>query len=127
MDGDWTYCGDHFVIYTDIKSLCCKPEINIMLYVNSASIKKFEKQYQCNTQRVKYPIQIIRDTGAPGWLSQLSIPLLVSAEVMISQFYGLEPHVGLYAGIEEPAWDSLSLSSSPSDPPPLVLFLSLSK
>ena len=28
---NWTYCGDHFVIYTNIKSLHCTPETNIML------------------------------------------------------------------------------------------------
>ena len=26
-------CGDHFTIYTNIKSLCCTPETNIVLYV----------------------------------------------------------------------------------------------
>lgn len=36
----WTYFGDHFAIYTDIKSLCCIPATNIMLYVNDTSIKK---------------------------------------------------------------------------------------
>ena len=29
-----TYCGDHFAIYTRIKSLCCTPETCMMLYVN---------------------------------------------------------------------------------------------
>ena len=23
-------CGDHFAVYTNIKSLCCMPEANIM-------------------------------------------------------------------------------------------------
>ena len=36
-------CGDrrsdHFTIYTNIKSLCCTPKTNIMLYVNFISIK----------------------------------------------------------------------------------------
>lgn len=36
----WTYFGDHFAIYTDIKSLCCIPATNIMLYVTDTSIKK---------------------------------------------------------------------------------------
>ena len=52
--------------------------------------------------------------GTPGWLSQLSISLLILAQVMISQFLGLSA---------EPAWDSLS----PSPPPLLVCVLSLSK
>ena len=34
------------------------------------------------------------DDGAPGWLSWLSIQLLVLAQVMISQFMGLSPASG---------------------------------
>ena len=52
-------------------------------------------------------------TGAPGWLSQLSIQLLVSAPGMISWLVGLEPQE------KEPAWDFLSPSLSA--PPPLTL------
>ena len=29
MDVNWTYCGDHFAIYTNIK-LCCTPETNVI-------------------------------------------------------------------------------------------------
>ena len=32
-----TYCGDHFTICTNIKSLCGTPETNIMSYVNYTS------------------------------------------------------------------------------------------
>ena len=34
MHVNQTYCGDHFAIYTNIESLCCTPEANIMLYGN---------------------------------------------------------------------------------------------
>ena len=37
---NYTYCDDHFTIYTTIESLCCTPEANIMLYVNYTSILK---------------------------------------------------------------------------------------
>jgi len=30
MDIDRTYCGDHFMLYTNIESLYCTPEINIL-------------------------------------------------------------------------------------------------
>ena len=30
MEVDQIYCGDHFAIYTNIKSLCCKPETNVI-------------------------------------------------------------------------------------------------
>ena len=32
--GNYTYHGDHFVIYKNIKSLCCTPETDIMLKLN---------------------------------------------------------------------------------------------
>ena len=50
--------------------------------------------------------------GALGWLHWLSVWLLVSAQVMISQFCEFEPCIGLCAGSAEPAWDSLSFSLS---------------
>ena len=34
------HCGDHFVMKTNVKSLSCTPETNIILYVNYNSIKK---------------------------------------------------------------------------------------
>ena len=52
--------------------------------------------------------------GAPGWLRHLSILLLVAAQVMISRFPELEPHIGLHTDSAEPAWDPLSPSLCPS-------------
>ena len=53
--------------------------------------------------------------GVPAWLSSLSIRLLISAQVMISWVYEVEPHVSLCADSMDPAWDSLSpfLSAPP--------------
>lgn len=39
MDVDYIYCGHHFATYTNVKSLCCTAETNVMLCVNYASIK----------------------------------------------------------------------------------------
>ena len=41
--------GDHFVIYTNIESLCCIPEANIILYVNyiSTKMKRLAIPYIC--------------------------------------------------------------------------------
>ena len=46
MDDNQTYCGDHFVMYTNGESLSCTHETNMMLYVNYTSIinKKKEKK-----------------------------------------------------------------------------------
>ena len=38
MHVNQTYCSDHFIIYTNIESLCYTPEIN-MLYVKYNSKK----------------------------------------------------------------------------------------
>ena len=29
---DVKYCGDHFIIYTNIESLCCTPDVICQLY-----------------------------------------------------------------------------------------------
>ena len=42
-DINQTSCGDYFAIYTNIKSLHCTPETNIMLSVNYSSVKKNKK------------------------------------------------------------------------------------
>ena len=34
------FWGDNFVMYLNVKSLRCKPETNIILHINSNSIKK---------------------------------------------------------------------------------------
>ena len=50
-----------------------------------------------------------------GWLSRLSVQLLVSAQVLFSPFREFKPCIGLCAGSWEPALDSLSPSlSAPS-------------
>ena len=48
--GNWSYSGDHFVTYKNIKSICCIPESNIILYVN---ILKFLKIDPNNTRKQK--------------------------------------------------------------------------
>ena len=71
MDANQTYCGDHFTIYPNIKSLCCTPETNI-LHVNYISVKNkkhdakkndnYKRRYGLNlsirveTENVTYPL-----------------------------------------------------------------------
>ena len=63
--------------------------------------------------------------GAPGWLSWLSVQLLISAQVMISQFVGSSPASG---GSSLTTWSLLGIFSfSFSLPLPLSLFLSQNK
>ena len=39
MDVNQTCC-DHIAIYSNVESLHCMPEINIMLYINYTSVKR---------------------------------------------------------------------------------------
>ena len=47
IDVNSTYSDHHFIIYTNVKSLCYSPEANIMLYVNYISIKKKDLKKTC--------------------------------------------------------------------------------
>ena len=37
---NYTYPGDHFIMYINVESLCYTPETNITPYVSNISIKK---------------------------------------------------------------------------------------
>ena len=50
--------------------------------------------------------------GVPGWLSWLSMGLLILAQVTISQVSKIGPHIRLCADGVAPTWNSLSLSLS---------------
>lgn len=47
-DINWTYCGNHSAIYTNIDSSCCILKSNIILYVNCTSKKKVSGYYRHN-------------------------------------------------------------------------------
>lgn len=51
-DGNYTDCGEHFVMYIVVKSLCCGPETNIILYINYTSIKKIFILLELNVELV---------------------------------------------------------------------------
>ena len=64
--------------------------------------------------------------GAPGWLSWLSNPLLLPAQVTISWFVRSSPMLGSALSVE-PAWDSLPLPRSLPLPHSLSLSLKINK
>lgn len=44
INGNQTYCGNNFSVYTNAELLCCPPETNIMLNVTYTSVKiKYNK------------------------------------------------------------------------------------
>ena len=43
MTDNYTYYGEHFIVYVIVESLCCIPETNVGLHVNYTSIKKNRK------------------------------------------------------------------------------------
>ena len=60
MNVNQTQCDDNFTIYTNIESLCCIPENDIMLYVTYTSFKK-KKEKNSDSQ-----LGAILPLGAPG-------------------------------------------------------------
>ena len=43
MDVNQTYYPEHFLLYTNIQSLCYMPETKIMLHINYISVKDKKK------------------------------------------------------------------------------------
>ena len=68
----------------------------------------------CWLQRMSFTQFNLKSTllGLLGGSVQWSVRLLVSPQVTVSWFPGFKPHVRLWAGSTEPAWDSLSLPLS---------------
>ena len=69
--------GDHLSVYTNIESLYCTPEINIVLYVNSALIKKNEWSsrhgaVEMNPTRNREVVGPI--SGLDQWIKDLVLP-----------------------------------------------------
>ena len=107
--GCWIVWIDHlsFIFYIFLMSFCFTFSGKLPWILSSLLQKKKKKI-----------------NGASGWLSPLSIQLLVSAQVMISGFLSLSPAcIGLCADSVKPAWDSISLVLCPSP----TCSLSLSK
>ena len=52
-DGYETYCGDQFIMYINIESLCCIPKTNTILYANYTSIKK-KRKWKRKNSNVKF-------------------------------------------------------------------------
>lgn len=44
--GYWTYCGDHFTMCANVKSLCRTSVTNLIGYINPISIRKQKKNRQ---------------------------------------------------------------------------------
>ena len=78
------------------------------------SVLKYYSSHLTTLQPLLFPPSVnpfkskCNHSWAPGWLSPLSIWVLISAQVMIS-VWEFEPHIGLCADSVEPAWDSLPL------------------
>ena len=90
-------------------------EIAIILLPHSQILDNFSQQL---------PTLKKKNQGAAGWLSCLSIPVLVLAQVMISRFVGSSPTFGSVPTDSVSALDSVCVCLSV--PPLLMLSLSLS-
>ena len=62
MCGYSTHPGKHFIVYENVKYLCSTPEINIIFYINSISIKKkynWKAKYETSSILLKCRIEAI--------------------------------------------------------------------
>lgn len=62
-DGYWTHCADHIIRYINVKSLCCIPEINIILYANYTLMKFKKKEGRAlatNSPLISHPAIILQ-------------------------------------------------------------------
>ena len=83
----------YIVLYTENKNSTemCSPVLrkpwskNLWLYFVSENLSRYKLLWFYAVLGIR------RKVGVPGWLSQLSIGLLISAQVMISQFMSQSP------------------------------------
>ena len=115
-------------MYLCVKSLKLSVQLcentHLFLEVQPVASKKYSV-FKIIQPMVKFSSQL-RNTwpGAPGWLIQVSIQLLVSAQIRISRFMSSSPVLGSELTMV-PAWDSLSSPSSTL--PSIVISLSPNK
>ena len=64
-NGNQTQCGDHFVMYRNIKSLCCAPGADVVLQVNYTS-----KTKETNSERKRSDLWLPEARGEEkgNWL-----------------------------------------------------------
>ena len=110
MDINQTYYGDYFTIYTNIKSLSCTPEINIM-YVNYTSVIKMrpkEQQWETSTtyQNGQTPEHWKRQMQMRMWSNRGSHALLLGMQTgtttLENSFRFLTKHTLLWSSNHAP-------------------------
>ena len=74
----------------------------------------------CHVPKDKWLIELKPTLRTHGWPSQLSVQLLILAQVLISRCVGLNPALDSGLSRAKPAWDSLSPSPCPSYPLPSI-------
>ena len=107
MDVNQTYCGDNFTIYTNIASLHCTPETNIILHVNYELIFKKGRVVtaeshttihwprRAQTQASCFPGQRVRLMMDSFFFSFLLVFMEYSCSSMLCQFL-------LYSKVNQP-------------------------
>ena len=106
----------------------CSPHVSISHFILSPPAlpiylaTTFSLSRQWKLQETLHAYVLNKCLGVPGWLSQLSVCLLTSAHVMISQTVGLSPALGSVLTVQ----NLLGILSLPPRPLSLSCALSLS-
>ena len=83
MDVNWTYCGDHFYMYTNIKSLYCTLATNIMLYINYLSLcLSLYRERQWHLVWTRHCLSFWTQHGEKDW-----ILALMEAAIQLQSFF----------------------------------------
>ena len=105
----WALCWQHRA-WSLLRFLCLP--LSLLLPSMGSMSLSLSLSYKNKFKNIKKKKKELSVTGVPMWLSWLSVWLLISAQVMISQLWDQAPHWAL-SWQHEPAWDSLSPSLLP--------------
>ena len=101
--------------FSDLQMLNQKTHTQWNCKMTSFERQKNNPRRNLDSQKEWGASEIVEIVGAPGWLSQLGVQLLVPAQVMISQFVSSSPASGsLLTAQSLPGILSLPLSLCPS-------------
>lgn len=90
-NGNYTYCGDNFVMDINVKSLCGTLETNTILYVNYSSIKTTNKYHTGNLSLILFSWQ-------NPWQSSFCLQSDMSWALQLSSWIFLASHSGKSLG-----------------------------
>ena len=81
-DSYQTYCGDHFRMHTNVKSLCSTPETNIILYVNYILLQRERERKEKKHYSVWVKVEVVNIRDYPSSNGFLQSYYMLEAKVI---------------------------------------------